>query len=181
MLALWAAIAHSPIGTDASRCTSHPTGKHLGCTVTKCYWCDRPFQARQSGGHAQRFCARHCRLAFHAAARCWTLDAIGAGVLSISDIKKGTLPTCMLPQTASDAVPMSVCFPAGADPQAAYMPADGPLAMSSPADIVNQIVAGIAAGGAPMASSQTQEEARGAAFSANFLVCVSAAQTRSLR
>jgi hypothetical protein len=34
-----------------------------------CSWCDRPFQLRQSGGHAQRFCTPRCRLAFHAAAR----------------------------------------------------------------------------------------------------------------
>ena len=51
-----------------------------------CYWCDRPFQLRQSGGHAQRFCSPRCRLAFHAAVRRWTVDTIEAGVLNIDHI-----------------------------------------------------------------------------------------------
>jgi hypothetical protein len=51
-----------------------------------CSWCDRPFQLRQSGGHAQRFCSPCCRLAFHAAVRRWTVDTIEAGVLNIDHI-----------------------------------------------------------------------------------------------
>ena len=93
---------HDPIEIDAPGNTSH-TAKRCDATVTKCYWCNCAFRARQSGGHAQRFCSPSCRLAFHAATRRWTLDAVGAGVLSIADIKKGTLPTCMLPQRAFDA------------------------------------------------------------------------------
>ena len=54
-----------------------------------CPWCDRLFRARQTGGREQRFCRPSCRLAFHAAARAWALDAIAAGVLSIGDIKTG--------------------------------------------------------------------------------------------
>src|SRR5262249_22215879 len=113
--------AHAPI-----EITSHPPVKRFDGTATRCYWCDRPFQARQSGGHAQRFCSPICRLTSHAATRRWTLDAVGAGVLSIGDLRKGTLPTCMLRQAASHAAAMSTC---------------------SPADIVDQIAERIAAGG----------------------------------
>jgi hypothetical protein len=35
---------------------------------SSCFWCDRPFRPRQTGGHAQRFCKMSCRRAFHAAA-----------------------------------------------------------------------------------------------------------------
>jgi hypothetical protein len=75
--------------------------------TASCSWCDRPFQLRQSGGHAQRFCSPHCRLAFHAAARRWALEAIEAGVLSIGDIKKGVQPTCTLPRMPSAPSPSS--------------------------------------------------------------------------
>jgi hypothetical protein len=51
-----------------------------------CSWCGRPFQLRQSGGHAQRF---------------WTVEAIEAGVLGIDQIRKGVQPTCTLPQRPS--------------------------------------------------------------------------------
>ena len=54
-----------------------------------CYWCDRPFRARRTGGRAQRFCRMNCRRHSHAAARRWTLDAIGTGALTVGDIKKG--------------------------------------------------------------------------------------------
>jgi hypothetical protein len=59
---------------------------------SSCYWCDRPFRPRQTGGRAQRFCKMSCRRAFHAAARRWALDAIGAGMLTIDHIRKG-VPT----------------------------------------------------------------------------------------
>ena len=52
-----------------------------------CYWCDRPFRARRTGGRAQRFCRMSCRRQFHVAARRWRLDAIGAGALTVGDIK----------------------------------------------------------------------------------------------
>jgi hypothetical protein len=34
-----------------------------------CYWCDRPFQPRRTGGRAQRFCRMSCRWQFHATRR----------------------------------------------------------------------------------------------------------------
>jgi hypothetical protein len=39
-----------------------------------------------------------CRRQFHAAARRWTLDAVGAGVLTLGDIKNGFQRTRALPQ-----------------------------------------------------------------------------------
>ena len=61
-----------------------------------CYWCDRPYRARRTGGHAQRFCRPRCRRAFHAAARRWALEAIAAGVLTLAEVKKGFAATCAL-------------------------------------------------------------------------------------
>lgn len=60
---------------------------------SSCFWCGRRFQVRQSGGHVQRFCTARCRLAFHAAARRWALDAVDAGVVPLGDIKQGFQPT----------------------------------------------------------------------------------------
>jgi hypothetical protein len=97
---------------------------------SSCYWCDRPFQLRQSGGRAQRFCSPHCRLAFHAAARRWALEAIDAGVLTIDHIRKGVQPTCTLLETASAPAPMSTYGP-GSDAEFPSMPAGGSLATSS--------------------------------------------------
>jgi len=97
---------------------------------------------RQSGGHVQRFCTPRCRLAFHAAARRWTVDAIEAGVLSIQDIKNGAQPTCTLPHTASAPAPMPTSIPAEPDAPRPHMPTDHHLALSSPGatPIIDQIV-----------------------------------------
>jgi hypothetical protein len=69
---------------------------------SSCFWCDRPFRPRQTGGRAQRFCKMSCRRAFHGAERRWALDAIEAGVLTIDHIRKGVQPTCTLPDTVAD-------------------------------------------------------------------------------
>jgi len=73
----------STIGETGALCVPRPA----------CSWCDRLFKARKTGGRAQRFCRPHCRRAFHAAARRWALDAIGAGVLSLDEVKKGFAAT----------------------------------------------------------------------------------------
>lgn len=102
---------------------------------------------RQTGGHAQRFCTALCRLAFHAAARRWTVDAIEAGVLSIENIRNGAQPTCTFPQTASAPAPMPTSIPATTGAPLPHMPADHDLALSSPAatPIIDQIVVRIGA------------------------------------
>jgi len=67
-----------------------------------CYWCDRPFRARQGGGRAQRFCRPPCRRAFHAAARAWALDELAAGRVTVGDFKNGLAATrALLPGTLS--------------------------------------------------------------------------------
>jgi len=66
-----------------------------------CYWCVRPFRLRRTGGRAQRFCRPNCRRQFHAAARRWALDAIGAGALTLADLKQGFHRACALSQAAS--------------------------------------------------------------------------------
>jgi hypothetical protein len=115
--------------------------------AASCSWCDRPFQLQQSGGHAQRFCSPHCRLAFHAAARRWALEAIEAGVLSIGDIKRSAEPTRTLLQTMPAPAAMPTCSPAAAaDAQFPHKPADGPLASSRAAPIINEIIERIAGG-----------------------------------
>ena len=69
-----------------------------------CVWCDRAFRSRRTGGRAQRFCRPSCRRQFHAAARRWALDAIGAGMLSVGDIKTGFQRTRALLQASSELV-----------------------------------------------------------------------------
>jgi len=71
--------------------------------ATACYWCERPFRVRRTGGRAQRFCRMSCRRQFHAARR-WALDAIGSGVLSLGEIKQGFQRTRALLQGSSSAV-----------------------------------------------------------------------------
>jgi hypothetical protein len=61
--------------------------------VLYCYWCNRPFRARQNGGKPQRFCQPHCRRAFHAGARDWALDAIACGALTVIGVKRGVFAT----------------------------------------------------------------------------------------
>jgi hypothetical protein len=47
-----------------------------------------------------------CRRQFHAAARRWTLDAIGSGVLSLGEIKQGFQRTRALLQASLGAAPL---------------------------------------------------------------------------
>lgn len=62
-----------------------------------CSWCNRPFQARRSGGRPQRFCRAACRRAFHAAARSWALDAIASGRVTLAELKNAFAATRTLP------------------------------------------------------------------------------------
>src|SRR5262249_44244655 len=59
---------------DRARMASQSSGKkrteakcaaaldHPPSASASCSWCSRPFQARETGGHAQRFCRPSCRL-----------------------------------------------------------------------------------------------------------------------
>jgi len=66
----------------------------------------RLFRGRQTGGRAQRFCQPVCRRAFHAAARTWALDAIAAGILTVTDVRTGPVATRTLALFASAAMPI---------------------------------------------------------------------------
>jgi hypothetical protein len=74
-------------------------------SVPVCYWCERQFQPRQSGGRPQRFCRPSCRRAFHAAARAWALDAIATGFMTVADLKNCLAATrALLPGTIAPAM-----------------------------------------------------------------------------
>jgi hypothetical protein len=49
-----------------------------------CLWCGRAFIPRTTGGSAQKFCCTGHRQQFWIAARCWTMRAIEAGLLSVT-------------------------------------------------------------------------------------------------
>ena len=53
----------------------------------RCLWCDRTFTPRATGGSAQKFCCTGHRQQFWIAARCWTMKAIDAGLLSVECLK----------------------------------------------------------------------------------------------
>src|SRR6516165_3976529 len=73
---------------------------------TLCAWCGRPFQERQTGGRAQRFCRPSCRRSFHAAVRSWALDAIADGTLTVAEIRNGAVATRALLPTTTSPVPV---------------------------------------------------------------------------
>jgi hypothetical protein len=74
--------------------------------LPSCFWCNRPFRARRSGGRAQRFCRPPCRRAFHAAARAWTLDALAEGRVTVGDFKNGLRATRALVSAAFSVSPV---------------------------------------------------------------------------
>lgn len=53
----------------------------------RCLWCDRRFTPRKTGGSVQKFCCTGHREQFWIAARCWTMRAIDAGLLSVDCLK----------------------------------------------------------------------------------------------
>src|SRR5438045_9165210 len=83
---------HPPIEIDASGDTPHNPVKRLGGADMKCYWCNCAFRARQSGGHAQRFCSPSCRRAFHTAARREVNPHDNDPIIDRIDLKKGFVP-----------------------------------------------------------------------------------------
>ena len=72
-----------------------------------CFWCNRPFRARRTGGRSQRFCRPSCRRSFHAAARLWALKAIENGALTVADIRNGLPATRALLLAVEEPAPTS--------------------------------------------------------------------------
>jgi hypothetical protein len=54
-----------------------------------CEWCGAPFEPRQDGGSAQRFCSRACRAALHKAARRWALALLAGGYITADNLRQG--------------------------------------------------------------------------------------------
>ena len=53
-----------------------------------CLWCEQVFVPRTSGGKPQRFCRPDHRDLFHAAARRWAENAVTAGLLSPTELRR---------------------------------------------------------------------------------------------
>ena len=65
--------------------------------MADCLWCNRKFPPRsRAGGSPQRFCCAAHRMAFWSALRRWGERALAAGVLSIDQIRNGSLAACTL-------------------------------------------------------------------------------------
>jgi hypothetical protein len=70
-----------------------------------CEWCNASFRPRR-GGSPQRFCGSKCRTAFWSELRRWGERAIGAGILTIADIRNGDPAACTLLQGALSVAPV---------------------------------------------------------------------------
>ena len=61
-----------------------------------CLWCEGGFDIRKGGGAPQRFCQPKCRDAFHSAGRRWAEMAVLSGVITIGDLRNGSVAPCTL-------------------------------------------------------------------------------------
>jgi len=70
----------------------------------RCLWCSAPFEPRETGGTAQRFCCPAHRRAFDQAARAYVRHAIAEGRLTTSELKKvaGTSARAVTEASAPD-------------------------------------------------------------------------------
>ena len=79
--------------------------------VTLCPWCAAPFTAKIVGAHRKRFCSVRCKNRYHAATRKWVQKAIGAGLISIVDLKAAEA-SCTRQGVAEAGVIRSIPLPA---------------------------------------------------------------------
>ena len=61
-----------------------------------CLWCETEFDPRRGGGAPQRFCQPKCRDAFHSAGRRWAEMAVLSGVITVGDLRNGSVTPCTL-------------------------------------------------------------------------------------
>ena len=61
-----------------------------------CLWCEGGFDIRKGGGAPQRFCQPKCRDAFHSAGRRWAEMAVLSGVITVGDLRNGSVTPCTL-------------------------------------------------------------------------------------
>lgn len=83
----------------------------------RCLFCDRPFQARRTGGTPKKFCSPAHRNAFHTAARKWAEKAVADGRITLDDLKRDPGACTLLP-AASSLSPVPFSLRKGAVPQA---------------------------------------------------------------
>jgi hypothetical protein len=82
-----------------------------------CLLCDRPFQARRTGGTPKKFCSPAHRNAFHTAARKWAEKAVADGRITLDDLKRDPAASTLLPPAFSVS-PVPLTVRRGAVPQA---------------------------------------------------------------
>jgi len=61
-----------------------------------CLWCEGGFDIRKGGGAPQRFCQPKCRDAFHSAGRRWAEMAVLSGIITVGDLRNGSVAPCTL-------------------------------------------------------------------------------------
>jgi hypothetical protein len=83
----------------------------------RCLLCDRPFQARRTGGTPKKFCCPAHRNAFHTAARKWAEKAVADGRITLDDLTRDP-GACTLLLAASSLSPVLLALRQGAVPQA---------------------------------------------------------------
>ena len=85
---------------------SRETSQDMMKTPATCLWCEADFTPRRTGGSVQKFCMEKHRMAFWAAARRWVLIALSNGMLTMSELRNGTLGACTLHQQEEKGSPV---------------------------------------------------------------------------
>ena len=71
----------------------------------RCLLCDKPFQARRTGGTPKKFCSPAHRNVFHTVARKWAEKAVAGGHITLDDPKRDPA-ACTLILTAFSVSPV---------------------------------------------------------------------------
>jgi len=56
--------------------------------MTPCLWCAALFNSLTRGGHAKKFCSVACKHEFETVARSYTIAAVEAGDVSVTELKR---------------------------------------------------------------------------------------------
>ena len=88
-------------GTDTA--APQEPARSAAAPTRPCGQCGRPFQPRQTGGRAQRFCSSDCRRLFDHAVRAAGRAIMDGEPPPINLLQNGTSPTRAVPQEREDA------------------------------------------------------------------------------
>jgi hypothetical protein len=72
----------------------------------RCFWCDRLFPPRQTGGRGATVFVDRPVGALFTAARTWAIGAVATGILTVGDLKMGVAATRTLGPFASTPTPV---------------------------------------------------------------------------